>query len=428
VETLSGDEKRKKQIISMAETILVISPVPLFPSHAGNRTRILSICTELKKKGYKLDFFYTGFHRNLDPSHNEFYNGKVLEHDIGSEKTSLFKEPALRMKELVNGLMIKVHRTIRNRRYGYDSARYNKSLYDFKNIRKLHLLQTQVKPDQYKAVLLNYAVYSFYLDLFDKRTVKIIDTHDRLADRYKLYMEEGEEPVAWKSISPMDEQKAIQNADVIWAITNSEAEYFSRLTDGKKPEILTVPHLALYREMPLKNKRTSKTILTVGGKGKINVTALNWFFKTVWKQITDEIPGLKLLVAGSICDIKDELEPAENVTFYGRYNEPEEVYQLSEFCINPIRFGTGLKIKTLEGLSFGKTVLTTSTGADGLERFRGKGLIVKNSPEEWIRILRNRFGSVQTMQPSANEELRIEIGKMYKETQQKIFRSVEQKA
>jgi polysaccharide biosynthesis protein PslH len=408
----------------MAEKILIISPVPLFPSHAGNRRRILNICTELIKRGYELDFFYTGYHKELNPEHDEFFNGRVLSHMIEEGKVRFRRHPVLRMKEIINGLHIKAGRVIRRHKYGQESALYNKSLYDFKNLKKLSLLKKQLNSRTYKSVILNYAVYSFYLDLFDKQTIKIIDTHDRLSDRYKLYLNDGQKPAAWKSITQSDERKAIRKADVVWAITKEEADFFSKLVQNETAKIVTVPHLITFNKLPAKKKSASSTILTVGGKGLINITGLNWFFENVWRQINEQIPDVKLLVAGSICDVKDQLNPAENVTYYGRYSDPREVYNYSDFCLNPIQFGTGLKIKTLEGLSFGKTVLTTETGGAGLKEFAGKGLIIKNTPQEWINFITNYFHNPEP-DVTWKQELGKEIEKMHSLTLKQIFESVE---
>ncbi len=412
----------------MAEKVLVISPVPLFPSHSGNRTRILRICTELQNQGYTLDFFYTGFQHKISSLHEKFFNGIVLNHNIQKKEILPGNYLLLRTLEIINGLKIRAQRKIRMRKYGTDSARFNKSLYDFKNIRKLKLLQKQLtkSEESYKAVVLNYAVYSFYLDLFDEVTTKIIDTHDRLSDRYKLYLEGGEEPVVWKSITPDDEQKAIRKADIIWAITQKEADYFKKLIEGDRPKVLTVPHLVEFKDIRVDSDSSQKTILAVAGKGKINITGLNWFFSEVWKEVTAQNPELKLIVAGSICDIKEQLHSVENVTFYGRYDELEEVYGLTTFCINPIQFGTGLKIKTLEALSFGKEVLTTKTGADGLEQFAGKCLIVKNKPKDWVNVILTRFDGAVSEDSFRSELLRRQIDAMYKKTLDQIVASVEE--
>src|SRR5690606_29841009 len=55
--------------------------------------------------------------------------------------------------------------------------------------------------------------------------------------------------------------------------------------------------------------------------------------------------------------------------------------------INPVMHGTGLKIKNVEALGYGKPVVTTTVGAEGLELALSRGLIVADSEAEFIQVL-----------------------------------------
>ena len=54
----------------------------------------------------------------------------------------------------------------------------------------------------------------------------------------------------------------------------------------------------------------------------------------------------------------------------------EKAYDESKLVINPTVLGTGLKIKTVEALCYGKALVTTKEGADGLEEGIGKAFIM----------------------------------------------------
>jgi len=51
--------------------------------------------------------------------------------------------------------------------------------------------------------------------------------------------------------------------------------------------------------------------------------------------------------------------------------------------INPMRFGTGLSIKSLEALGHAKPLVTTSVGARGLGEGVGQAFLVADTPEEF---------------------------------------------
>lgn len=404
-----------------SKRILVITPVPVFPVFGGNRQRIKAICSALMENGFTLDLFYAGFdHPNGD--HSTFFNGEMFEYHVPEgEVNGDFKK---RIQEIANGLKIKADQFKRRVLYGKGSSDHNQSLFDYKNIAKIELLSQQISGRKYRAVLLNYATHTHYFDQFDRKTIKILDTHDRLANRYKIFTDHGEHPAGWKSLTPADEKKAINRADVVWAITESEKDHFINMVEGSYPIVLTIPHLASFRLPGRDEQFSSKRVLVVSGKGKINISGINWFLENVWPEVISQVPGAELGVAGSICEKKSELSAAENVHFLGRYNQPEEVYAKADICINPMLYGTGLKIKTLEALSFGKRIVSTREGASGLMRFAGKGLHCSDSASEWVKILTDYLGQ-ENHSFEFHEALRMEMEKMHNETLGRILWSVE---
>ena len=404
-----------------SKRILVITPVPIFPVFGGNRQRIKAICNALMENGFTLDLFYAGFdHPN--EKHQTFINGEMFEYHIpdGSVNGDLKK----RIREIANGLKIKTEQYKRRVLYGKGSSDHNQSLFDYKNIAKFELLSNQISTRKYRAVLLNYATHTHYFELFDEKTIKILDTHDRLANRYKIFTDHGEKPAGWKSLTPADEKKAINKADVVWAITGNEKDHFINMVEGRSPKVLTIPHLAAFCLLKRDEQFSNKRVLVVSGKGKINISGINWFLENVWPEVISQVPGTELGIAGSICEKKSELSDAEDVNFLGRYNQPEEVYAKADICINPMLYGTGLKIKTLEALSFGKRVVSTREGAAGLMRFSGKGLHCSDSASEWIKILKEYLGQ-ESHCIEFHEALRLEMGKMHNETLSRILWSVE---
>jgi glycosyltransferase involved in cell wall biosynthesis len=57
----------------------------------------------------------------------------------------------------------------------------------------------------------------------------------------------------------------------------------------------------------------------------------------------------------------------EGVKKMGRVPDLEPYYRQAAVVINPVPYGSGLKIKSVEALAFGKCLVTTATGVQGLE-------------------------------------------------------------
>src|SRR5206468_2226330 len=61
----------------------------------------------------------------------------------------------------------------------------------------------------------------------------------------------------------------------------------------------------------------------------------------------------------------------------------EELYQRAAVVINPQQFGTGLSIKSVDALLHGRPLVTTASGARGLEEGAGAAFLQAESAEEF---------------------------------------------
>jgi glycosyltransferase involved in cell wall biosynthesis len=60
------------------------------------------------------------------------------------------------------------------------------------------------------------------------------------------------------------------------------------------------------------------------------------------------------------------------------------VYQEDKtIMIVPLLSGSGIRAKIIEGLALGKTIISTSIGAQGIDCESGKNILIADSPEEF---------------------------------------------
>jgi glycosyltransferase involved in cell wall biosynthesis len=78
---------------------------------------------------------------------------------------------------------------------------------------------------------------------------------------------------------------------------------------------------------------------------------------------------VKLLLAGRICE---HVADASNVRKLGRLDCILDAYDMADIVINPVQYGSGLNIKTIEALGYGMPVVSTTAGARGLELATGQ--------------------------------------------------------
>ena len=55
-----------------------------------------------------------------------------------------------------------------------------------------------------------------------------------------------------------------------------------------------------------------------------------------------------------------------------------------DIMIVPLLSGSGIRIKIIEGMALGKTIITTNIGAEGLDVTDGVNILIANTPEEYL--------------------------------------------
>jgi glycosyltransferase involved in cell wall biosynthesis len=209
----------------------------------------------------------------------------------------------------------------------------------------------------------------------------MIDTHGRFGGRQKNFQKHGTR-ASWFFTTPKSEAEALARADVIIAIQDVEAEYFGRLVDDKT--VITVGHGV--HEVPLVGHESAQPrLLFVGSDNRLNVLSIRNFIDSIFPALHHEFPDVVLDIAGGVGAKLRRLPPGCNVV--GKVPDLENYYRRAWIVINPMAFGTGLKIKTVEALGYGKPVVTTPAGAEGLEAGSGWAFKVVNSRHEFADVI-----------------------------------------
>lgn len=333
--------------------ILVISPTPTHPHSAGNRARIHTLMTSMLSLGHEVHFLH-------------------IEKEAGDRQAMLacwggrFHSLSFRMPE---NRFSRLRRRVRKwlgleTQYIYGVDEW----YDPAADAFIRDLAARIGFD---AVIVEYVFFSRALRCFGGDVLKLVDTHDVFADRHRRYLAEGKKP-QWFSTSRREEARGLARADVVIAIQENEARFFRETTPQR---VITVGHIVPVDEASEDEARTSG-MLYVGSGNEINVHAAKYFIDGILPAIRQHIPSAILTVAGGVCD---RLADTPGVRLLGQVEDLAPLYRSAAVVVNPILFGTGLKIKTVEALGFGRPLVTTPAGAEGLEEMAGKAFVIADS-------------------------------------------------
>jgi len=120
-----------------------------------------------------------------------------------------------------------------------------------------------------------------------------------------------------------------------------------------------------------------------------NADGINWFLKNVWLDVVAKNPSVKLYLAGrNMPDWLMNLK-MENVVIEGEVPDSHAFINSRSVMIVPLTSGGGMRVKIIEGMAFGKTIISTAVGAEGIEYEKGVNLLIANTESEFVDAIDN---------------------------------------
>ncbi len=116
-----------------------------------------------------------------------------------------------------------------------------------------------------------------------------------------------------------------------------------------------------------------------------NQEGLVWFIEKCWPVLHKKYPCLKFYIAGRNAPVwmKKKLE-RPNIVFKGEVDDAYEFMNSKAIMIVPLFSGSGMRVKIVEGMALGKSIVTTPVGAEGIKVEDGKHLLISQSVTEYI--------------------------------------------
>ena len=112
-----------------------------------------------------------------------------------------------------------------------------------------------------------------------------------------------------------------------------------------------------------------KNIMFVGGfNHKPNEDGVLWFINEVWPTVSEKLPDCKFIIAGSNPTEKIKKLESDRIKVTGFVSDEqlEEYYNSCRVCVVPLRYGAGVKGKTIEAIYHKIPIVSTPIGVEGL--------------------------------------------------------------
>ena len=135
-----------------------------------------------------------------------------------------------------------------------------------------------------------------------------------------------------------------------------------------------------------------------------NQQGLLWFITNCWRKIRQQNSDIQLFVAGRNAPqwFVEQLS-VDGVVYVGEVPDAYEFMSQHTIMIVPLLAGGGMRIKILEGLSYGKVIVSTSIGAEGIPAENGREICIANSAEAFVEVINQLVQSPVDIQRIGNQ-------------------------
>ena len=197
------------------------------------------------------------------------------------------------------------------------------------------------------------------------------------------------------------ELNALETVDGIAAITRKDAAFFRKYCS--KP-IIDIPYGIYPEEFTPKYEIEGKPqFYHIGSMNWMpNEEGIRWFIDEVLPKTVEKVPEFVYHLAGR--SMPEWLTSIQNphVDVIGEVPDAKAFVANHDVAIVPLLSGSGIRIKIIESMAMGKTVITTRVGAEGILYDEDVNIIIAENKAKMVEAIRSINVSPQTA---------IEIGK-----------------
>lgn len=206
-------------------------------------------------------------------------------------------------------------------------------------------------------------------------------------------------------------KKYIEKFNNIWFISKDEKMYF----DSKyslNNSLFLPPHIdeILIKNRSYKIENIGKNVLFIGSFFmNNNRDAIKWYLENVHDKVYQKIP-YNLTIAGNtrgegldwLESIITKLKFRDNITIFDSPPQLDDLYLNNSIFINPMLHGAGVKLKTVEAIQKGLTVVSTTIGIEGTGLIDNNHVRITDDSKEFANSLMGLL-----VNPAKREELNI---------------------
>lgn len=277
-------------------------------------------------------------------------------------------------------------------------SKYSYGVYKFQSKEMVNYLKKLARTEKYDCIYFNHLqlyVYGKYTSKLWPDAKTVLDEHNCETMIMKRAAENCRN-IAKKAFLNLEtyklrrfEQKAL--SEMFHTIVLSKEDYraLKKVAGGKFNHTIIqtgVPDYGVKKNHCQKDDRIN--VLYVGSLAwRPNNQGLVWFLAEVLPLLNESGYPYHIYIVGKNASetVRKYAEQNTNITITGYVPDVNEYYDLCQYMIVPLFVGSGLRVKIIEAFSHGMPVVSTSTGAEGIQCTDGEDILLADRPAEFAK-------------------------------------------
>lgn len=343
------------------KSILFLSTQLPYPPNRGGTIKSWKYLSDLSKR---YDMGLGCFLKDDDEDYLNEFRSKITLIEFVDEKLCIARSPLNLVKSY----------------FGYPSLNV------FRNYSKSFQSKIEKISPSYDAIIIDhYEMFQYIPKAYQGKV--ILHTHNAEFELWSRMAKLNDNPLMKLALRAEAkrvlkyEKSIIHRADLVYATPFDIATY--KAAGITSHAIHLTYHLGndeLLQSPTLQFEHTEKALLFMGTLSwEPNIDGLLWFIQEVFPRIIEQHPDLIFYILGKIEE--DDRLPAAcegnpNIKLCGFVKDIDQYLSKSRVFLAPLRFGSGMKVKVLEGMYRGIPMVTTKVGAEGIEVTDGEELMI----------------------------------------------------
>lgn len=182
------------------------------------------------------------------------------------------------------------------------------------------------------------------------------------------------------------ETRLINQYDLLIPITERDAASLDQMGNTKPVFVLPTGYYPAKKE-PVPIIGGSPAIAHLGALDWLpNQEGLTWFINKVWPTLKEKIPGIEFHIAGRNAPawfVRDIA--ADGIIFHGEIDDAETFITKYAVHVVPLLSGSGMRIKIVEAMAYGRAVVTSSLGTEGIDTESDVNILIADNQEDFAK-------------------------------------------